>query len=241
MAVVDGMTAERMLAIEGASITGGSVNNSGHLILSSQDGGSIDAGIITGPAGAKGDTGPTGPSGPIFPGTIMMYAGENAPAGWLICNGEAVSRTTYAALFNVVLDNYGLGNGTTTFNVPSMFQRFPRMDYGNLGDTGGDTSHIHTTPAHAHVLQGGSDPAAAHVSIQTGTAPNIFEERIGSVDQWNSTHQGDATTTAATSGASATVGAKVTGTTSVDGGGNSGANTDGGLPPYINVNFIIKY
>lgn len=54
-------------------------------------------------------------------GTIMEYAAPNAtaPAGWLRCDGSAVSRTTYAALFAVCGTSYGAGDGSTTFNLPS--------------------------------------------------------------------------------------------------------------------------
>jgi microcystin-dependent protein len=54
------------------------------------------------------------------PGMITAWAGshDNVPSGWLLCNGNAVSRTTYADLFAVIGTNYGVGNGTTTFNLP---------------------------------------------------------------------------------------------------------------------------
>lgn len=51
-------------------------------------------------------------------GTITGYAGATAPSGWLLCDGAAVSRTTYAELFGVVSTTYGSGDGSTTFNVP---------------------------------------------------------------------------------------------------------------------------
>ena len=53
-------------------------------------------------------------------GCIQAYGGATAPDGWLICNGAAVSRTTYAALFAVVGTSFGAGDGTTTFNVPDL-------------------------------------------------------------------------------------------------------------------------
>jgi len=52
-------------------------------------------------------------------GTILPFAGSSAPSGnWLLCNGSAVSRTTYAGLFAVIGTAYGTGDGTTTFNLP---------------------------------------------------------------------------------------------------------------------------
>jgi|SRR6188768_1343636 len=54
-------------------------------------------------------------------GTTLPYMGESMPpAGWLLCNGTAVSRTTYSALFGLIGTSFGVGNGSTTFNVPDM-------------------------------------------------------------------------------------------------------------------------
>lgn len=76
-------------------------------------------------------------SGGIPPGTITMFGGSVAPAGWLLCRGQAVSRTTYAALFAAIGINYGGGDGVTTFNVPDMRGEFPRgHDAGRGVDPG---------------------------------------------------------------------------------------------------------
>lgn len=64
-------------------------------------------------------------------GMISMYGGSTAPTGFLLCNGQAVSRTTYANLFAVTSTSYGDGDGSTTFNVPDLRARFP------LGYSGG--------------------------------------------------------------------------------------------------------
>jgi len=53
-------------------------------------------------------------------GTVNPYAGSTAPTGWLLCAGQAVSRTTYADLFAVVSTTYGSGDGSTTFNLPDL-------------------------------------------------------------------------------------------------------------------------
>lgn len=54
------------------------------------------------------------------PGMIVPYGGAAAPAGWLLCDGSAVSRTTYADLFAVIGTTYGAGNGSTTFTLPDL-------------------------------------------------------------------------------------------------------------------------
>ena len=56
-------------------------------------------------------------------GMITDFAGVAAPTGWLMANGQAVSRTAFAALFNVIGTLYGAGDGTTTFNVPDLCGR----------------------------------------------------------------------------------------------------------------------
>ena len=63
----------------------------------------------------------------IFPvGGIIQFGGSNAPAGWLLCNGQAVSRTTYADLFAIIGTAYGVGDGSTTFNLPDYSDRVPQ-------------------------------------------------------------------------------------------------------------------
>lgn len=57
-------------------------------------------------------------------GTLMAYAGKTVPDGWLLCNGAAVSRTTYARLFKAIGTTWGAGDGSTTFNLPDCTDRF---------------------------------------------------------------------------------------------------------------------
>lgn len=76
-------------------------------------------------------------------GAVIFFAGAAAPTGWLLCNGQAVSRTTYAALFAAIGVVYGVGNGSTTFNVPDLRGRVPvgvgtHSDVSALNDTEGD-------------------------------------------------------------------------------------------------------
>jgi len=57
-------------------------------------------------------------------GTIIVWSTSTAPAGYLICDGSAVSRTTYAALFAVIGTTYGEGDGNSTFNLPNVVGKF---------------------------------------------------------------------------------------------------------------------
>lgn len=88
-------------------------------------------------------------------GAVSMFAANAAPSGWLECNGAAVSRTTYAALFTAIGTTWGVGNGSTTFNLPDLRGEFARgWDNGRGIDTGrvfasaqssANLAHTHTT------------------------------------------------------------------------------------------------
>jgi microcystin-dependent protein len=95
--------------------------------------------------------------GTIPAGAIMPYGGSSAPGGWLLCDGSAVSRTTYATLFAAIGTAYGAGDGSTTFNLPDMQGNVPVGIGGSgvtsLGDTGGEQEHVLTIsemPSHRH-------------------------------------------------------------------------------------------
>lgn len=129
-------------------------------------------------------------------GVVLPFAGSAAPTGWLLCDGSAVSRTTYAALFTAIGTTYGSGNGSTTFNLPDLGGRVPAgkeatatrlttagsgVDGATLGATGGAQTHTLTTaqmPAHTHsggatVLFGGTAGSTSYVgngSATTGSA-----------------------------------------------------------------------
>ena len=73
-------------------------------------------------------------------GTIKPWGKSTSPSGYLLCDGTAVSRTTYAELYVVLGDTYGAGNGSTTFNVPQLQGKTPQGYDGNtynLAGTGG--------------------------------------------------------------------------------------------------------
>lgn len=74
----------------------------------------------------------------VPPGSVMAYMGATPPAGWLLCDGSAVSRTTYAALYAAVGDSSGSGNGSTTFNLPDLRGMFLRGVNGGRTGTYAD-------------------------------------------------------------------------------------------------------
>lgn len=59
-------------------------------------------------------------------GSIVMYGGSVAPGGWLLCDGSAISRTAYSGLFGRIGTTFGVGDGSTTFNLPDFGGIFPR-------------------------------------------------------------------------------------------------------------------
>ncbi len=65
-------------------------------------------------------------SGSVPAGAINSFGGASVPTGWLLCNGSAVSRTTYADLFSAIGTAWGYGNNSTTFNLPDLRGRFLR-------------------------------------------------------------------------------------------------------------------
>lgn len=92
-------------------------------------------------------------------GMVMQFAGNVAPDGWLICDGSAISRTTYSNLFNVIGTTYGDGDGSTTFNIPNLIYRqlgttSPVKGTGkSLGLFDGTTTGSLTTNAGANTLK----------------------------------------------------------------------------------------
>lgn len=80
---------------------------------------------------------------PIVPaGSIIAWSGSSAPSGWVLCDGSAISRTTYAALFAVAGTSYGVGDGSTTFNVPDLQDRLPLGKGSNNGTIGTQTGSM---------------------------------------------------------------------------------------------------
>lgn len=96
------------------------------------------------------ETGGGGGGADVPPGTIVMTGFDAAMDGWMVCDGSAVSRATYANLFDAIGTAFGSGDGSTTFNIPDMQGRFPfGLDLGAtppgsaMGDEFGNLDHTH--------------------------------------------------------------------------------------------------
>jgi microcystin-dependent protein len=102
-------------------------------------------------------------------GVILPYGGTSAPSGYLLCDGSAVSRSTYSNLFSTISTTYGSGNGSTTFNVPDMRGRVAvgknTGTFTPLGHTGGEETHtlsIGELASHNHTGTTGSGGSHSH-------------------------------------------------------------------------------
>ena len=97
-------------------------------------------------------------------GAVLAYAGHSTPDEFLFCNGQAVSRTTYAKLFQVIGAFYGAGDGSTTFNVPDLRGRGivgdRIMDATDSGNECGNASLVNVDPYH--------DPAPTTLGVLAG-------------------------------------------------------------------------
>lgn len=84
------------------------------------------------------------------PGTIIMYGADSAPAGWQVCEGGTISRSTYAALFAVIGTSFGSGDGSSTFTLPNFSDRVPA----------GKATNVNYTKTSATIASGGTLSAA---------------------------------------------------------------------------------
>jgi len=110
-------------------------------------------------------------------GTIVPYAGDAAPEGWLACDGTAVSRSTYSSLYATIGTTYGVGDGSATFNLPDLQGKVPvgvdtgQTEFDTLGETGGAKTHTlieAEMPSHTHTIN------PPHVRSEYGTHDWVY-------------------------------------------------------------------
>ena len=186
------------------------------------------------------------PSG-LPAGVITQFAGSTAPSGWLLCEGQSVSTTTYPALFAAI--NYSYGGSGGSFTLPNLKGRIPvgrdstQGEFDNLGETGGAKTHaltISELAQHSHGATGLSvsgDGLHSHTHDSPGGIDGImFRSSLGT---------GNVTILAGSGGIELGFGTtslggghthSVTGSTAAQGSGTAHNN----LQPYIVLNYIIK-
>lgn len=166
---------------------------------------------------------------PIQTGQRVLYTAASVPTGFLECDGSAVSRTTYSALFSAIGTTYGSGDGSTTFNVPNLRDKVSLgagsgagLTTRTLAQSVGANTHALTTseiPSHTH---GYTDPGHTHNFSDTGTGVGATYRLVASTGSTTV----DQTISAATSGLSLA---------------NSGSGTaHQNMQPYIALTVLIK-
>lgn len=244
---VTGLTAARMKEIEAASIVDAELNTDYELILRTYGGQEINVGNIRGAIGPKGnpgtitkvagkgddgsgnvpltaaDVGAASKSdltGLVPIGTIVATGRSAAPTGWLLCQGQAVSRSTYPDLYAAIGVAYGAGDNSTTFNLPDLRGRVPigrdstQTEFDTLGERGGSKTHSH-----------GLSSGYALITL----ANNYIRILRKSVSAWTANVYSASTTNS--SGAEISDAASLGGTT----------DSESTLPPYQVINQMIKY
>lgn len=103
-------------------------------------------------------------------GSVTMWAGGSGdvPSGWNLCDGSAISRSTYSDLYTLLGNTFGAGDGSTTFNVPDMRDRFvigAGTTYSRNSKGGSNTvnaEHTHTVASHSHSIAQHSHTVSSH-------------------------------------------------------------------------------
>jgi len=123
-------------------------------------------------------------------GTLLDFAGSTPPSGYLLCNGQAVSRITYAALFAVIGGTWGGGDGSTTFNLPDLRRRVtvgaggtavagPAVALGSLGGAETNVLTLGNIPSHMHGIIDQAHQHGASVAGNTGTVSSDHNHNFG--------------------------------------------------------------
>jgi microcystin-dependent protein len=175
-----------------------------------------------------------------FVGEIRMWPTNTPPSGWLVCDGSAVSRTTYANLFAVLGVTYGAGDASTTFNIPDLRGRVAvggnnaslangangTYTSRNMADNGGAETHTLVElemPQHRHLIVVADNPGTSSPAGLT-SANQVAVQNV---------HGGGGSDQYTMAGSSV---ASWVGRSSETGSGNAHEN----MPPFLSINYIIR-
>ena len=180
-------------------------------------------------------------------GVVKAYTAATAPNGWLLCDGSAISRTTYAALFAITGTAFGAGDGSTTFNLPNITGRYPvgLPSGATIGATVGtalSSAEDRAVGQHTHTFTGSELAGHTHATDSQG-AHNHDVPRVDSDATWTGGSFPHATTPSTQK--SSTDGAHTHTAQSASAGTPAGTNANAGSvastnAPYIQLPYIVK-
>ena len=173
-------------------------------------------------------------------GTILPFAGLTVPnSSFLLCDGAAISRTTYSKLFVIIGTTYGVGDNSTTFNLPDFRSRFglgagagtglTNRQIGVKGGTENETLTINQMPSHNHT---GTALSAGNHSHTTDIGSVVQSAGSYTTNDWTyRTNKSSGFQTSSTNG-------EHTHALSINNTGGDQAHNN--MPPFITINYIIK-
>jgi microcystin-dependent protein len=204
---------------------------------------------------------------PVIPvGMVVPFAGENAPRGWFICDGRALSKTRYASLYEAIGDTYG--SSSNEFNLPDLRGRVV-VAVGNgdglstrtLGQKGGAETHtlsVDEMPSHAHgivdnghVHTGTTSENGLHthstnanggqggLGLVTANGTNTVvetDDSNGELDVWKTPYA----LTINNSGNHVHTFTSNSSTTNISIQSTGGGQAHNNMPPFIGLNYIIR-
>ena|SRR5437867_688328 len=161
-------------------------------------------------------------------GTIHPYAGAASPTGFLLCDGAAISRATYATLFAAISTSYGVGDGSTTFNVPDLRGRAPVGVDGAAGRLAANDALGNAAGEETHLLTG----AESGMNGNSQTTPISASAPLGL--------GGIYFNAANIPGGGVSYGYSANGTATQQGIARNADNAHNNMQPYQIVNYIIR-
>lgn len=200
---------------------------------------------------------------PTPTGSVIPFAGNFAPGGFLLCDGSEVSRSTYSRLFAVIGTTYGSGNNSTTFNLPNLAGKvvvgydLGQSEFNALGESGGAKTHTLTTtelPTHTHSHTMSSDGGHSHTGSisEQGNHRHTQQDFVLNFDGFglgtyrafrtrvDITQSSVFTEFAGTHNHDLTISEGGTHSHSVTIGSTGDSTAHNNLQPYITLNYIIK-
>jgi len=173
-------------------------------------------------------------------GTVAMYAGSTAPTGWLLCDGSALNRSSYADLYAKIGTTYGVGDGATTYNLPDFEGIFPRgAGTGNSKITRTDSSAYTGTLGTYQNDAAQKITGTASIDLLTRSYADVVQKVETGVFSWSST--ASVTRYPSLAGTSLNIGLLSFSSDGSTSPHNARTDDHETYPANLSINFIIKY